>query len=484
MFNYRPILFINGVLLTVLSVAMIIPTLVDLLSKNEDWVNFLISAFLTAFAGLLLIFTNKEKIQKKNLNIRQAFILTTSCWVVLASFSALPFIFAPLGIGFVDAFFESMSGLTTTGSTILSGLDDMPPGILVWRSLLQWLGGVGIIVMAMAVLPMLKIGGMQLFRTESSEKSDKVLPRSAQVSIAITSIYFALTVICATCLWFAGMNFFDAICHAMTTVSTAGFSTHDQSIAYFDNPKIEYVMVIFMILSAIPFLLYIQVLRGKTLVIFKDSQVRLFFILLIACVLLMTYWVHMEQGLAVKQSFRYALFNITSVITTSGFASTDYSQWGGFAVTLIFLISVTGGCTGSTTGGIKIYRYQILFQTARTQIHHLFQPNAVLKTTYNNKIVSEAIKASVMSFVILFVFCFIFMAVLLSFSGLDYLTSLSAAAATMSNLGPGLGDIIGPSGNYAGLTDMSKWVLSVAMLIGRLEVYTVLVLFLPSFWQE
>lgn len=483
MFNYRPILFINGILLTVLAFSMLIPAFVDFYQDNIDWVNFLISSFLTAFFGLILIYTNKEK-SFKNLNIRQAFIMTTSSWIVLATFSALPFIFAPLGIGFVDAFFESMSGLTTTGATILSDLDKMPPGILVWRSLLQWLGGVGIIVMAMAVLPMLKIGGMQLFRTESSDKSDKILPRAAQISIAITSIYFILTVICSLSLWLAGMSVFDAICHAMTTVSTAGFSTHDKSIGFFDNPKIEYIIILFMILSAIPFLLYIQVLRGKTLAIVNDSQVRVFFIVLGLCVTVIAYWIHMEQGIKLDDAFRYSLFNITSVLTTTGYATQNYSLWGGFAITVIFLISVTGGCTGSTTGGIKIYRYQILFQTAKTQIHHLYQPNAVLKTTYNNKSVSENIKASVMSFVILFVFCFVVLSILLSASGLDYLTSISAAAATMSNLGPGLGDIVGPAGNYAGLSDFSKYLLSFAMLVGRLEIYTVLVLFLPNFWQE
>lgn len=482
MLNFRPILLVIGMLLTVLSVAMLIPTVVDLLAHSPDWLSFFISAFLTAFVGISLIFTNQGK--SSHLNIRQAFILTAGSWIVLAAFSALPFMFSELNLNYTDAFFESISGLTTTGSTILTGLDYMPPGILIWRALLQWMGGVGIIVLALAVLPMLRIGGMQLFRTESSDKSDKILPRAAQISIAIGSVYFFLTVICAIALWLAGMGEFDAICHAMTSVSTGGFSTHDASIGYYDSQAIETIIVVSMIMSGIPFVLYVQTLRGHTLALWNDSQVRWFLAIIALSVIAVTCWLNFHMGFSWSDAFRRSLFNVSSIISTAGFASHDYSLWGGFAVTLMFLLSVVGGCTGSTTGGIKIFRYQMLYQTAKSQINHLIQPHAVFRPRFNGKPVSESITSSVMSFIILFAFCFLVLAALLSLSGLDYISSMSAAASALANVGPALGPILGPAGTYASIPDVSKWLLSFAMLAGRLEIFTILVLFSPYFWQE
>lgn len=482
MFNFRPIFLVNGILLLVLSMAMIVPTLVDYLADNPDWLSFFISSFLTAFIGVLLIFTNQGK--GSSLNVRQAFILTASSWTVLAAFAALPFLFSNLDISYTDAFFESMSGLTTTGATVFIGLDQMPPGILIWRSILQWLGGIGIIVVAIAILPMLRIGGMQLFRTESSDKSDKIMPRAAQISFAIASVYFLLTSICAILLWLAGMSEFDAIAHAMTTIATSGFSTHDASIAYFDSAKIEAIITVFMIASGIPFVLYIQALRGHARSIFYDTQVRWFLFIILISIVAITGWLHFHENYELAEAIRYSTFNITSVITTTGFSSDDYSAWGGFAVTTIFLLSVVGGCTGSTTGGIKIFRYQILYQTAQAQINHLIHPHAIFKPRFNKKPVSENITNSVMSFFILFALCFLILAVCLSFSGLDYISSMSASAATLSNLGPALGPILGPSGNYASIPDTTKWLLSFAMLMGRLEIFTILVLFAPRFWRD
>lgn len=482
MLNFKPILLVIGTLLTILAISMIIPAIFDMVAHNQEWVSFLISSFLTAFVGISLVLTNQGA--TGNLNLRQAFIITTGSWTVLAAFAALPFWFSELGLSYTDSFFEAMSGITTTGATIMVGLDFLPPGILLWRSTLQWMGGIGIIVMALAILPMLKIGGMQLFKTESSDKSDKILPRTAQVSIAIGSVYLLLTVICAVLLWSAGMGEFDAVNHAMTTIATSGFSTHDNSIGYFNNPTIEYIIAFFMVASAIPFVLYIKVLRGRIDVIWKDTQVRLFFLILFLSVVTIIFWLIFKMGFSVSDSIRLAVFNIISVTTTTGFSTTDYSLWGGFAVTFIFLLSVVGGCTGSTSGGIKIFRYQVLYQTAKTQINHLIQPHAVIRARFNGKPIPETVTSSVMSFIILFAFSFLVLAVILAMSGLDYLSSMSAAAATLANLGPALGPIVGPSGNYSSIADFTKWILSFAMLLGRLEIFTVLVLFSSYFWRD
>ncbi|MDB2414527.1 TrkH family potassium uptake protein [Rickettsiales bacterium] len=483
MLNLRPIFLVNGTLLSILSVAMLIPAAVDLYMDNPDWMSFLISSFLTAFIGISLFLTNKE--DSKTINLRQAFLLTGTCWVTLSAFSALPFFFSDLNISYTDAFFESMSGLTTTGATVLIGLDNMPPGVLLWRSLLAWLGGIGIIVMAMAVLPMLKIGGMQLFRTESSDKSDKILPRAAHISVAIGSVYLLFTFLCSTFLWFAGVTPFNAINHAMTTVATSGFSTHDASIAHYNSPLIEGIISVFMLASAIPYVLYIQIIHGhKSKSILDDSQVRWFLGIVVSSIFAIMMWLYLANNLDIESAFRYAAFNVISVITTTGFASDDYSVWGGFAVTVIFLLSVVGGCTGSTTGGIKVFRYQILYQTARTQIYQLIRPHSVIRPRFNDKPVSDNITSSVMSFFILFAFCFLVLAMILSLQGLDYISSMSAAASCLANLGPALGPLLGPSGTYTTISDISKWVLSFAMLVGRLEVFTVLVLFSPYFWKD
>lgn len=483
MLNTRPILLVTGSLLTTLSIAMVFPAVVDAFTDNADWRAFAISAFFTSFIGITLILTNQSD-EQKGFTLKQAFIITTTAWVVIAMFAALPFMFANLGMSYTDAFFEAMSGLTTTGATVMVGLDNMPPGILLWRSILQWLGGIGIIVMAMAILPVLKIGGMQLFRTESSDKSEKVLPRVTQISSAITGIYLFLTIICAIALWIVGMGAFDAICHAMTTISTGGFSSHDASIGHFNNLAIEAVIMFFMIMGGIPFVLYIQAMRGKPWVLFRDTQVKWFLYLLVIAITALSSWLAYNKGINWKESLMETAFNIVSIVTTTGYATRDYNQWGSFAVTVMFLLSVVGGCTGSTSGGIKIFRYQVLYETAKAQLNQLIQPHGVFRPLFNGKPISETAMSSVMSFFILFAFCFSVLAVLLSFTGLDYITSMSGAATVMANVGPGLGDIIGPSGNYSSLPDSAKWLLATGMLVGRLEIFTVLILFSPYFWRN
>ncbi len=481
MINLRPILMVTGVLLGILSFAMLFPALADALSGHGNWIFFLVSAFLTGFVGGALYLTNQG--QKGELTIKQAFLLTTISWLTLVIFAALPFMFCDIHLSFSDAFFESMSGITTTGATVIISVDNVSKGILLWRAILQWLGGIGIIVMAMSLLPLLKIGGMQLFRTESSDTADKVLPRAQQVANAILGVYFILTVLCFGGMWLAGMKAFDALAHALTTVSTGGFSTHNMSIGYYDSPIIEVIMTIFMLLGSIPFVLYIQMLRGRTLALWMDSQVRWFFIIVIISVGLAFCWLVFGMRLPVGLALRESSFNVISIITTSGFSTMDYNIWGDFAITALFLLTVVGGCTGSTAGGIKIFRFQVLFSSAQTQVYQLMQPHGVFRPMFNGKPISENIMSSVMSFIIFFGFIFSLLAILLGFTGLDYLSSMSTAASMIANVGPGLGPHVGPAGNFAFLTDSAKWICSFGMLIGRLEIFTILVLLSPRFWR-
>ncbi len=482
MLNFRPILYVNGILLAILSLVMLVPAGVDVYLNNPDWKTFSTSAFVTAFFGITMILTNQGQVQ--SLNLRQAFVLTTTSWIVLGIFASLPFMFSDLQASFTDSFFESMSGLTTTGSTVMVGLDNFPPGILLWRALLQALGGIGIIVVAIAILPLLRIGGMQLFRTESSDKSDKALPRARQVATSMMGIYVFLIFLCFVLLWMSGLSAFDAICHALTSVSTAGFSTHDASVGYFNSVQVEMIIAFFMLCGALPFVLYVQAIHGRPMAIFRDSQVRWFLTFVAIGILASTYWAIENLNIDSLTALRYSTFSVISIITTSGFVSTDYSLWGSFAVTFFFLLMVVGGCTGSTTGGIKIFRYQILYQVAKAQIQHLIHPHGVFRPRFNNKPVTESASNSVLGFFILFAMCFQVVAVLLSFTGLDYITSMSAAATALANVGPGLGSTIGPSGTFASVPDAAKWILSFAMLIGRLELFTVLILFSPQFWKE
>ncbi len=430
----------------------------------------------------MLILTNR--IGPTRLASRQAFLMTTLSWVALPAFSALPLHFADLNLSYTDAFFEAMSGITTTGSTVIIGLDLAPPGILLWRSLLQWLGGIGIIVMAVSVLPMLQVGGMQLFRMEFAERVEKALPRAAQIGGWISAIYLVLTAICTAAYWAAGMSGFDAVNHAMTTVSTGGFSTHDQSIKVFGSVWIEGISTVFMVLGSLPFLLYLQAVRGAPLALWEDSQVRWFFgFLLTACVLMAFYLVNARDW-TTADAIRFTSFNVTSTMTGTGFASDDYSAWGPFAPPLFFLLMFIGGCAGSTTCGIKVFRFQILHAIARVQIRRLLQPNGVFLAYYNKRRVTEQVESSVLSFFFLFIMIFALLSIALGMYGLDFVTATSAAATAIANVGPGLGEIVGPSGNFSSLPDGAKWLLSIGMLLGRLEIFTVLVLLAPSFWRD
>ena len=480
MIDLRPVLFILGILLSVLAVAMAIPAVVDALAGHADWQVFAASAGVTLFVGVSLILTNRTGWGR--FGLRQGFLMTTLAWLVIAIFGALPMAFSELELSFTDAFFESMSGITTTGSTVIVGLDTAPPGILLWRAILQWLGGIGIIVMAISVLPMLQVGGMQLFRVEAFE-ADKVLPRAAQIALGIIVVYIGLTALAAAVLRALGMSGFDAVAHAMTSIATGGYSTRDASLAHFDSNAIHWAISAFMVLGSIPFVLYLRAVRGDIMALLRDTQVRWMLSILAAASIVMTIYLIKEDLLSGSTAATHAAFNVISIMTGTGYSSDNFNAWGGFALALMFVLMFIGGCAGSTTCGIKIFRFQILYAMARTQILRLLHPSGVFIAYYNHKPIPENAAMSVMSFFFLFILCFGVLAMALGLLGLDFITAVSGAATAISNVGPGLGDIIGPAGNFKSLPDAAKWLLSLGMLLGRLELFTVLVLLAPSFWR-
>lgn len=481
MLNFHHILFLFGLLLVVLGVSMGVPALADYVSANPDWRVFLVSGVITVFVGIGLFLSNRGA--HPELSKKEAFLLTFFVWAGAPLFASLPFAFSALGLSETDSYFEAISGLTTTGSTILTNLDAAPPGILLWRSILQWVGGVGIIVMAVAVLPMLKVGGMQLFKTESSDPSDKILPRITQVAGAILMVYVILTLFCFVGLEIAGMPTFDAINHAMTTVSTGGYSTSDHSIGRFDSAVIDYVTAFFMFVSALPFLLYVQLLRGRPFLFWQDDQVRTFTGLVAIFIVTISAWLWLAGGVDFQTALRLGTFNTISIITTTGYVSAPYDTWGQFAILFFLFVMFLGGCAGSSTGGVKAYRVRILFSRLWATLKQLSMPHGVFRPLFNGRPLPEGVGTAVMGFLLLFAVTFIVITFLLALTGIDFLTALSGALTSLSNTGPGLGQIIGPAGNYSSLPDLTKWVLAFAMILGRLELFTVFVLFTPSFWR-
>lgn len=481
MVQLRPIVLTIGIVLCSIAAAMLLPAMVDYLDGRSSARVFLASAVFSFFVGglMLLVALDDKPMQ---LGIKEGFVLTTICWVFVAAFAALPFI--GLGLKVSDAFFESMSGLTTTGATVLVKLDSLSRGVLLWRSLLQGLGGLGIVVTALIILPFLRVGGMQLFHLESSDRSEKVLPRALELVTATAAIYASLIVACMALYMMFGMTPFDAINHALTTVATAGFSTHDKSFGFFVQPELQWICIVFMILGALPFVVFIRMLRGETSALWQDSQVRGFMVLLLAICTITSVWLSINNGLPLGEAVRLAAFNVTSIMTTTGYSSDDYTAWGPFAVGLFFLLMFIGGCSGSTCGGIKIYRLQVAGILTRSHFLHLMSPNRIVTLTYNRRRLPEDVPFSVVAFLAIYMTTVGVFTVILSAMGLDLVTALSAAASAVGNVGPGLGEIIGPAGNYSGLPDSSKWVLCFAMLLGRLELFTVLVLFRPEFWRN
>ena len=481
--NNKTVFFAIGILLIILGAFMLIPFIVEFIYDEENS-TFLSSSALTTFIGILLILTNLE--ENRKLNLQQAFLLTTLSWLSIAVFGSIPFIFSDLNLSIVDSFFESMSGITTTGSTIIVNLESTPKSILIWRAILQWLGGIGVIVMAITILPLLNVGGMQLFKKDQvSYASEKILPKTREVTLVISIIYLVLTLTCGAAYWFVGMNLFDSIAHSMTTIATGGFSTHSDSTGYFQNPKIEIISIIFIILGSLPFIAYIKFFKGEKKIFLKDSQIRgLLNILIISILLMIAYLMFDNKTYDFLDNLRISTFNVVSILSGTGYVTSDFSSWGKFPLIFFLFLMFIGGCAGSTTCGIKIFRFQILGRFIINQIKKLVYPHGIFPIKYNNEKISNTFIYSIITFVFLYFFIFFILAALLSINGLDFVTSISGSASAISNVGPGLGDIIGPDGNFSDLPNFSKLSLSLGMLLGRLELFAVLVLFFPSFWKN
>ena len=479
--NYKTVFFTLGVLQIILGISMIIPIIFQIIFNELDS-SFIGAGIITIVFGVLFSLSNLD--HQKKLNLQQAFLLTALSWLSIAVFGSLPFIFSTLQLSVTDAFFESMSGITTTGSTIITNLNDGPKSILVWRAILQWLGGIGIIVMAITLMPIMNVGGMQLFKISSNDASEKILPKSKEISLRLIIIYLILTFFCATFYKIFGMSYFDSLTHSMTTIATGGFSNYNESIGYFNSANIEITAMIFIVLGSIPFITYIKFLNGNKKIFISDSQIRSFLkIISISIIILSIYLIFKNESISTK-IIRQISFNVVSILTGTGYVTHEFDNWGSFPLIFFLILMFIGGCAGSTACGIKIFRIQILYAFIINQLKKIIYPRGVFLIKYDNNNVDDKFMSSIISFIYLYVSIFFIITALLSLSGLDFVTSISGAATSISNVGPGLGNLIGPNGNFSLLPDISKWILSLAMILGRLELFAILVLFLPSFWRN
>lgn len=464
---------------------MLLPLLVAPTPLRGAGAHFVLSALATAFAGAALIALT-PRVAFLELNRRQGFLITALAWTIMPAFGALPLL--GYGLGLTDAYFEAVSAMTTTGSTVMSGLDDTAPPILLWRSLMQGLGGVGVIVLGIIMMPFLRVGGMQLFHTESSDTSEKIVAKAFDLAIWIFGIYVFLMFLCAACYRALGMTWFDAINHAMPSISTGGFSTHDSSFGYFKDLEnynaIIWTGTIFMISGALPFVAYIRLARGKAREFFTDIQLRGFLIFLALAATLIALTRTARAGVPFGDSLTHAAFNIVSIVTTTGFASEDYQLWGPFAVGAFFICTFVGGCSGSTAGGIKIYRFQILGRLAAAHLTRLVSPSRVHVVLYHERRVEDEVAFAILAFLVALLFSLMLATFIQMWVGVDFVTALTGSAQAIANVGPGLGGVIGPAGNFQSLPDVAKWVLAIMMILGRLEFFTILVLLTPAFWRS
>lgn len=479
--DVRPVLHIVGVLLVTLGGFMLIPGFVDLAEETTDRGAFFLSSLITVVMGASLIFAFRGEI--KRINIRQTYLMTTLAWLACTAFGALPFMFAEPHLRYVDAFFETMSGLSTTGATVMTGLNDMDKGILLWRGLLHWIGGIGIVAMAVMILPVLRVGGMQVFRSESSERSEKLMPTARGLAGMMLLVYLALSVLCMVSFVIAGMPFFDAVCHAMAAIGTGGFSTKDESIAFYDSYAINWVATIFSLAGSLPLMWYAILARSRGVALRISEQVFALLWVIGIATAVMTGWVWIRLDMPFFAALTHSATNVTSVVTTTGFASADYTQWGTFANVMFFLLMFVGGCTGSTSGSIKIFRWQVLARAVRAQLRLMLHPHRVAVIMYEGKALQDDVVQSVISYFFAYIVTFAFLVLIVSAFGTDFVTSLTGVAATLGAVGPGLGGTIGPVGNYGPLSDGAKWTFSIGMLLGRLELFTVYMLLTRSFWR-
>jgi trk system potassium uptake protein TrkH len=479
MSNYKTVFFTLGILQIILGVFMFIPIVFQFIYSEIDS-SFFGASLVTIIFGILFFLSNLD--HDKKLTLQQAFLLTALSWLSIAIFGSLPFIFSDLNFSFVDAFFESMSGITTTGSTIISNLDEMPKSILLWRAILQWLGGIGIIIMAITLMPIMNVGGMQLFKISNNDSSEKILPKSKEIALRLIYIYTSLTLLCGLTYKAFGMNFFDSLTHSMTTIATGGFSNYNESIGFFNSVSIEISAMIFIILGSLPFIAYIKFISGDKKIIFNDVQIKTFFKIIIASIIILSIYLFVSG--AADLNLRSIFFNIISILTGTGYVNAEFDTWGSFTLILFLGLMFIGGCAGSTTCGIKIFRIQILYLFVANQLKKIIYPKGVFILKYDQNPIDNKFISSIISFIYMYLVIFFILTALLSLTGLDFVTSISGAATSISNVGPGLGSVIGPNGDFSTLPDVSKWILTVGMILGRLELFAILVLFLPSFWRN
>ena len=458
---------------------MFVPIFAQFIYKEVDS-SFFGASIVTIIFGTLFFLSNLD--HDKKLNLQQAFLLTALSWLSIAIFGSLPFVFSEVNFSFTNAFFESMSGITTTGSTIISNLDEMPKGILLWRALLQWLGGIGIIIMAITLMPIMNVGGMQLFKISNNDSSEKILPKSKEIAIRLIYIYTGLTTLCAMFYYIFGMSLFDSITHSMTTIATGGFSNYNESIGYFNSTSIEISAMIFILLGSLPFIAYIKFINGNKMIFLNDIQIRTFFKVILGSIVILS--IYLAVSNLDTFSFMAILFNIVSILTGTGYVNAQFDNWGSFSLVLFLILMFIGGCAGSTTCGIKIFRIQILYSFIINSLKKIIYPKGIFVLKYDRNPIDNKFISSIISFIYMYLIIFFFITALLSLTGLDFVTSISGAATSISNVGPGLGSIIGPNGDFSSLPDVSKWILSVGMILGRLELFAILVLFLPSFWRN
>ncbi|MCC5986721.1 MAG: TrkH family potassium uptake protein [Pararhodobacter sp.] len=479
--DIRPVAHVIGLLLVAFGMTMLVPAGVDLVLGDNSWPHFLRAAFVTTLSGAAMAMATANA-RSEGLTLRQSFLLTTLTWVVLAAFGAIPFMLADNGLGLTDAVFESMSGMTTTGTTVMTGLDSQPAGILLWRSILQWLGGLGIIIVALVFLPVMRVGGMQHFRSEGFDSMGKVLPRARDISLMLLEIYIGLTALAAAAYALSGMSGFEAVNHAMTTIATGGFTTSDQSFDMFPVPA-QYVSLVFMWLAGLPFIRYIQLVAGEPRPLFRDIQVRAYFRWTAYAVgLIMIYRLATAEA-GFEEVLRESAFNTVSLFSGTGYGIGDIESWGDFPLLVVFVAGFIGACTASTGCSIKIFRYLVLIEAIRAQLRQLIHPNRVAPLHLGGKRLEDDVISSVIVMFTAFVIGFGVLVILLSLTGLEMRTAITAAWTSICNIGPAFGREVGATGAVDGFPQTSKWLMILGMLMGRLEMVAVLVLVLPRFWR-
>jgi trk system potassium uptake protein TrkH len=480
-----PVVTVLGMVTMLFSFTMLLPLTLSWLSEDGALWIYDEAIVITFGAGFAMWITTRHL--KRELAARDGYLLASLIWAVLPAFATLPLMLHLPNLSFTDAYFETMSGITTTGATVLTGLDALPKSINLWRHQLNWMGGMGIIVLAVAIFPLLGIGGMQLFKAETPGpmKDDKLTPRITETAKNLWLVYFIITLACIGSLMWAGMDWFDAICHAFSAMGLGGFSTHDASIGHFNSPLIEYVLIIFMLIAGMNFATHFLAWRGKSLRVYLDDPEAKVFLLLVLGSCIGIAWYIWMKGVFNDYwvALRYASFNLVSLATSSGFANIDYNSWPIFATIWMLYLSTVSTCSGSTGGGIKMVRTIVTFNQAVREMKRQVHPNAMLPLRLGKQVLDNRVVFAVQTFVLVYCTLLIFLSMILMASGLDLVSSLSAAIACINNTGPGL-NVVGPASNYSSLTDFQTWVCTFAMLVGRLELFTLLVLITPAFWRK